>query len=59
MEFEIAEEYYTLQLREAIDYCRGESDHLNAVASIDPTQILIDSVYQSAEKNAPVNIQET
>ena len=54
MEFEISEEYYTLQLRETINYCKGESDHLNNIESGSSTAMCIDAIYQSSEENIPV-----
>ncbi len=54
MEFEIAEEYYTLQLRAMVDYCKGKANHLNDISSGDSTQVLIDAIYESAKNNTLV-----
>jgi hypothetical protein len=56
IEFEISEEYYTLQLRDTINYCKGKSDHLNNIDSGSSTALCIDAIYQSAEENRPVNL---
>ena len=50
IEFELAEEYYTLQLREAVNYCKGTARHLNGFVLEDPTQIMVDSIYESAKE---------
>ena len=56
LEFELAEEYYTLQLRDTIDYCQGKTSHLNEITTEEPTQALIEAVYESAKTNTVVRI---
>jgi len=57
MEFELAEEYYTLQLRETIDYCKGKAAHLNDISTGDSTVVFVDAIYESARGNMPVYLE--